>query len=762
MEKAVISYDPAEISPQDFPQAIANLGFQALVEKVELSIKGMTCAACSSRVERKLNSTPGIFQATVNLATERAAIEYNPAQLEPRDLINAIKEAGFEGEEIGEQTIDQEEEKAAEHQRQRNMFIFSAILAFPLLMSMFFDMLSLPGAHYLMNPYFQFVLATPVQIVGGWQFYKGSYHALRGGSANMDVLVAMGTTAAYAYSLFHTFVITGALYYEASAVIITLVLLGRLLEANAKGRTSEAIKSLMGLRPNTARVERDGVEQDIPLDQVLVGDIILVRPGERIPVDGIITEGETTIDESMLTGESIPVEKTVGHEVVGATINKFGAFKFEATKVGKDTALSQIIRIVEEAQGSKAPIQRMADIISAYFVPAVVGIAALTFIIWYLFVDPGNTAQAMRSFVAVLVIACPCALGLATPTSIMVGTGQGAKQGILIRGGEHLEKAHDINVVLLDKTGTITKGTPEVTDVLSLNDGDIDEVLRLAASVEKMSEHPLAQAMVQKIEAEGITPIPPKNFQALPGFGVEADLEDDKVLVGNWKMMEQRGIAHESARELREGLENMGKTAILVAKNTELIGIIAVADTIKDTSKEAVAKLQEMGIEVYMITGDNHATARAIGKEVGITNILAEVLPEHKAAEVEKLKEAGKTVAMVGDGINDAPALVAAHIGIAIGTGTDVAMEAADITLMGGDLKGVAASIALSKATMRNIKQNLFWAFIYNTLGIPLAAMGFLSPVLAGGAMAMSSVSVVSNALRLKTFNPFRIFGTNN
>ncbi|NLC76410.1 MAG: copper-translocating P-type ATPase, partial [Clostridia bacterium] len=602
------------------------------------------------------------------------------------------------------------------------------------------------------------VLATPGQVLGGWQFYRGAYHALKSGSANMDVLVAMGTTAAYGYSLYHTFITAGPLYYEAAAVVITLVLLGKMLENVAKGKTSEAIKSLMSLRPNTARVEREGTEQEIPLEEVQVGDIIIVRPGERVPVDGTIVEGQTTIDESMLTGESIPVEKTVGDQVTGATINKFGAFKFQATKVGNATALSQIIRIVEEAQGSKAPIQRMADVISAYFVPAVVVIALLTFLGWYFLGDPGNTAQAVKSFVAVLVIACPCALGLATPTSIMVGTGQGARQGILIRGGEHLEKAHAINTVLLDKTGTITKGKPEVTDVISLTDRDPGEILRLAASVEKLSEHPLAQAIVEKALEENIQPVSPKDFRALPGFGVEATLETGKVFIGNWKLMEQAGISPAPGKETLARLEQEGKTAMLVALDQELIGVIAVADAIKETSRIAVAKMQEMGIEVYMLTGDNRTTAEAIAKEVGIKHVLAEVLPEHKAQEVEKLKQAGKIVAMVGDGINDAPALAAADIGIAIGTGTDVAMETAQITLMRGDLRGVAASIALSKATIRNIKQNLFWAFIYNTLGIPLAAFGLLSPVIAGGATAMSSVSVVSNALRLRRYNPFQIF----
>ncbi len=758
-EKAHIRFEPKEISEQALIEAIENIGYRVSLDKAELKIKGMTCAACSARVERKLNSTPGVFQATVNLTTEKATIQYNPLQLSVKDLINAITDAGYEAEEDSDSTKDQNAlEQALANKRQKNIFLLSAIFASPLLLGMIFEMLGLAWSHFLMNPYLQFFLATPVQIVGGRQFYKGSYHALKAKSANMDVLVAMGTTAAYGYSLFHTFVTTGALYYEASAVVITLVLLGKMLEANAKGKTSEAIKSLMGLRASTALVERNGKEEVIPIDDVLAGDIIIVRPGEKLPVDGKIIEGNTTIDESMLTGESIPVEKTVGDQVVGATINKFGAFRYQATKVGKDTTLNQIIRIVEEAQGSKAPIQRMADLISAYFVPAVLGIAALTFLGWFFWGDPGNTAKAVRNLVAVLVIACPCALGLATPTSIMVGTGQGAKKGILIKGGEHLEKAHSINTVLLDKTGTITKGEPEVTDILPVGELQPSELLRLAATVEKSSEHPLAQAIVKRAQSDGLELENVKNFKALPGFGVEALYDEKEILLGNWRLLEQRGISFTTENSLKEQLEEEGKTAMLLAVDHQLAGILAVADGLKQTSSEGIAKLKEMGIEVYMITGDNQKTAAAIGEQVGISQVLAEVLPQHKAAEVEKLKQDGKVVAMVGDGINDAPALVAADIGIAIGTGTDVAMEAADITLMRGDLRGVAASIALSRATMRNVKQNLFWAFIYNSLGIPLAALGFLSPILAGAAMALSSVSVVSNALRLKGFDPYKIY----
>ncbi|WP_429088040.1 copper-translocating P-type ATPase [Brassicibacter mesophilus] len=606
------------------------------------------------------------------------------------------------------------------------------------------------GVHSILsNGYFQLILATPVQFIIGHRFYKGAYHSLRSGGANMDVLVAMGTSAAYFYSVYNVIIGVMDYYFEASAVIITLILLGKMLEALAKGRTSEAIKKLMGLQAKTARVIRNGEEKDIPIEDVAVGDIIVVRPGEKIPVDGIVTDGASAVDESMLTGESLPVDKKSGDEIIGATINKFGTFKFKATKVGKDTALAQIIKLVEDAQGSKAPVQRLADKISGVFVPTVVGIALVTFLLWY-FVK-GDFTHALISAVAVLVIACPCALGLATPTAIMVGTGKGAENGILIKGGEHLEKAHQINAIVFDKTGTITKGEPEVTDIISYKE-DENNILRIAAIAEKSSEHPLGQAIVNRAIEQGIKIDESAKFEAIPGHGIYSYIDGRDVYLGNRKLMKDKGIQIDNIEEDISRLEDEGKTAMLISLDGNASGIIAVADTVKESSKEAIERLQKMDIEIYMITGDNKRTANAIAKQVGISNVLAEVLPEHKAENVEKIKKQGKKVGMVGDGINDAPALAAADIGFAIGTGTDVAMEAADITLIKGELTDIVKAIVLSKRTMRTIKQNLFWAFAYNTAGIPLAALGFLSPMIAGAAMAFSSVSVVSNSLRLKRF----------
>ena len=608
-----------------------------------------------------------------------------------------------------------------------------------------------------MQPLVQLLLATPVQFIVGWPFYRGAYNALRNGSANMDVLVALGTSSAYLFSLANMFTGKADLYFETSAVLITLIILGKLLEARAKGQTSAAIKALMGLQAKTARVVREGQELDIPIEDVVVGDVLIVRPGEKIPVDGVIVEGNSTIDESMLTGESLPVDKKTGDEVVGATLNKFGAFKFEARKVGRDTALAQIVRIVEEAQGSKAPIQRFADVVSGYFVPAVVAIAVITFFAWYFVLDQGNFTRALINFTAVMVIACPCALGLATPTSIMVGTGKGAESGILIKGAEHLENAQKLTTIVLDKTGTITKGQPEVTNVIAMTGFSDSTVVQAAASVEKSSEHPLAQAIVKYGQKAGAAVAEVEEFAATPGHGVQGRLDGKIVLVGTNRFMQENNIDLAAASRQKEQLEQQGKTVMLVAIDQVLAGMIAVADTVKETSSQAIAELRLLGIDVWMITGDNDRAAKTIGDSVGIQNVLAEVLPEHKAEKVAALKKEGRIVGMVGDGINDAPALATADVGFAIGTGTDVAIEAADITLMRGDLMGVVAAIRLSKATMRNIKQNLFWALFYNALGIPIAAAGFLSPILAGGAMAFSSVSVVTNALRLRRFKPYEV-----
>ncbi len=714
--------------------------------KTKLQVEGMNCAACSARIEKLISKMDGVESATVNLMAKKAIIEHDPEKATVGEFIEKIEQAGFKAKEEVVRDIDREkQEREKELKGLKNMFVFSAIFALPLFSAMFFHM---AGIHTILgNGYFQLALATPVQLIAGARFYKDAYKSLRGGGANMDVLIAMGTSAAFLYSLYHTLIGVNEYYYEASAMIITLILLGKYLEAIAKGKTSEAIKKLMGLQAKTARVIRDEQEMDIPMDEVLVGDIIIVRPGEKIPVDGIVTEGQSTIDESMLTGESVPVDKTLGDEVIGATINKQGAFKFKATKVGADTALSQIIKLVEDAQGSKAPVQRLADQISGVFVPIVLVIALLTFLIWNF--GFGDFNQGLISAVAVLVIACPCALGLATPTAIMVGTGKGAENGILIKGGEHLEKAHKLDIVVLDKTGTITKGQPEVTDIITL-DYTEGEILRFAAIAEKSSEHPLGQSIVLYAKNKSIDLPDPESFTSITGHGIYAKIDNKEIYIGNRKLMNEKDIVISSIEETLIRLENDGKTAMILGVDGKLAGIIAVADTVKDSSKEAIDQLKAMDIEIYMITGDNKRTAQAIAKQVGITNILAEVLPEDKALQVELLKKEGKIVGMVGDGINDAPALAIADIGFAIGTGTDVAMEAADITLIKGDLREIPTAILLSKRTMRTIKQNLFWAFGYNIVGIPIAALGLLNPMIAGAAMAFSSVSVLSNSLRLK------------
>lgn len=747
-QNATVEFDKDKLSVDDIVKTIEKTGYEVPLTKKTLIVEGMTCAACSARVEKVLNRLEGIKRATVNLSTNKAIVEFPSGAVEDEDLIKAIEKAGYKAEIEVERDGDREKElREKEIRSLKRSFIISAILSLPLFSAMFFHMAGIDNI--LSNGYFQLLLATPVQFIIGYRFYKGAFNSLRGGGANMDVLVAMGTSAAYFYSIYNLIVGVPEYYFEASAVIITLILLGKTFEAVAKGKTSEAIKKLMGLQPKTARVIKDGVEMDIPIEEVTIGDIIVVRPGERIPVDGIIVEGNSSVDESMITGESIPIDKTVGDEVIGATINKFGSFKFQASKVGKDTVLAQIVKLVEEAQGSKAPVQRLADKISGIFVPIVVAIAVITFLGFYLIKGDFNTG--LINAVAVLVIACPCALGLATPTAIMVGTGKGAENGILIKSGEHLERAHKMDTIVLDKTGTITKGEPEVTDIITFNGVDRDELLRIAASVEKVSEHPLGQAIVRKGEEELLIIKAPESFEAIPGKGLKARLEGKEVYIGNRKLMEEAGISIGGAEELSR-LETEGKTAMLVGIDGSISGIIAVADQIKDSSKKAIEELKNMGLEVYMITGDNQRTAKAIAEEVGIKNVLAEVLPENKAEVVEAIKAEGKLVGMVGDGINDAPALVAADVGFAIGTGTDVAMEAADITLMRGDLMSIVTAIRLSHRTMKTIKQNLFWAFFYNSIGIPFAALGFLNPMIAGGAMAFSSVSVVTNSLRLRKF----------
>ena len=759
VEKASVTYNSKQLTLMEIAEKIEGLGYQVIKDKAELKITGMSCAACSGRIEKALNKMPGVYNAVVNLVMEKATLEYDANELSLKDIIGKIENLGYGARNVNEKTeVDTERQaRHAEIAHQRFRLLISVVFSIPLLLAMVFHMSGTGGslAHYLMNPYLQWLLATPVQFVAGWQFYRGAYLALKNGSANMDVLVVLGTSAAYFYSIFTIIAQRSELYFETSAILITLIIVGKLLEATAKGRTSEAIKALMGLQAKTAKVLRDGQEMDVPVEDVVTGDTVIVRPGEKIPVDGVIEEGHSTVDESMLTGESLPVDKKVGDPVTGATINKFGTFKFTATKVGKDTALAQIVRVVEAAQGSKAPIQRFADVVSGYFVPVVVGLAVLTFAVWYFFLDAGNFSRALVNFTAVMVIACPCALGLATPTSIMVGTGKGAENGILIKGAEHLENAHRLTTIVLDKTGTITKGQPEVTDMIALEGYEQTQLLTMAVSAEKNSEHPLAEAIVKYGKERGVPFTDAETFEAIPGHGVAIQSGGKQILVGTRKLLQDHQVEFQHVVKDMEALEMQGKTVMLIAVDRKLAGLLAVADTVKETSAQAIAGLKQLGIDVWMITGDNERAAKAIAETVGIDHVIAEVLPEHKAEKVQSLKQQGRVVAMVGDGINDAPALATADVGFAIGTGTDVAMEAADITLMRGDLNGLVAAIKLSKATMRNIKQNLFWALLYNSLGIPVAASGFLSPVLAGAAMAFSSVSVVTNALRLKRFKPF-------
>ncbi|PDZ77291.1 heavy metal translocating P-type ATPase [Bacillus cereus] len=759
LEKTKIMYDPTKTNPQQFKEKVESLGYGIVSDKAEFTVSGMTCAACANRVEKRLNKLDGVNKATVNFALELATVDFNPDEVNVNEMKSAITKLGYKLEVKPDDQDASTDHRLQEIERQKKKFIISFILSFPLLWAMvshfsFTSFIYLPDM--LMNPWVQLALATPVQFIIGGQFYVGAYKALRNKSANMDVLVALGTSAAYFYSVYLSIQSIGSskhmtdLYFETSAVLITLIILGKLFEAKAKGRSSEAIKKLMGLQAKTATVVRDGTEIKILIEEVVAGDIVYVKPGEKIPVDGEIVEGKSAIDESMLTGESIPVDKSIGDVVIGSTINKNGFLKVKATKVGRDTALAQIIKVVEEAQGSKAPIQRVADQISGIFVPVVVVIAIITFAVWMIFVTPGDFGGALEKMIAVLVIACPCALGLATPTSIMAGSGRSAEYGILFKGGEHLEATHRLDTVILDKTGTVTNGKPVLTDVIVADGFNENELLRLVGAAERNSEHPLAEAIVEGIKEKKIDIPSSETFEAIPGFGIESVVEGKHLLIGTRRLMKKFNIDIEEVSKSMEALEREGKTAMLIAIDKEYAGIVAVADTVKDTSKAAIARLKKMVLDVVMITGDNTQTAQAIAKQVGIDHVIAEVLPEGKAEEVKKLQANGKKVAMVGDGINDAPALATANIGMAIGTGTDVAMEAADITLIRGDLNSIADAIFMSKMTIRNIKQNLFWALAYNALGIPIAALGFLAPWVAGAAMAFSSVSVVLNALRLQ------------
>lgn len=756
LEKAKVTFDEEKAKPADIVEKIEKLGYGVRTKRLDADIIGMTCASCASRIEKGLNRMAGVVSAQVNLATESGTVIFQPGIVDPDAIYNRVKKLGYKAVPKKEQASD---EKERELKRKLWKLILSSVLSLPLLYTMLahlpFDT-GLPMPHLLMNPWFQLAVAGIVQFYIGGPFYVSGTKALINKSANMDVLVALGTSAAYFYSVVETFRYQFAglagpdLYFETSALLITLVLLGKYFESRAKRRTTAAITELMDLQAKEATLIENGRERRVAIDQVAVGDVLRVRPGEKIPVDGIVIDGQSSVDESMITGESIPVEKGKDDRVIGATVNTNGTLTMKAEKVGKDTALAAIVKIVEEAQGSKAPIQRLADSISGIFVPIVIGIALLAFLIWILFVTPGAFAPSLVAAISVLVIACPCALGLATPTSIMVGTGKGAEHGILFKGGEYLETTQELQAILFDKTGTITNGKPEVTDVIPLNEADRDEWVALAAAAESASEHPLAQAIVACGRQKNLDFSSPDQFKAVAGYGIKATVSGRKVAIGTRRLMEEEGVAYADSEQRMEQLESDGKTAMFVAADGTLQGIIAVADTIKPSSKQAIEELKSRGLSVYMITGDNERTAQAIARQAGIDHVFSEVLPEEKAAKVKMLQQQGLKVAMVGDGINDAPALATADIGMAIGTGTDVAIEAADITLVGGDLLHIPKAIDLSRKTMRNIRQNLFWALFYNSVGIPVAAFGLLAPWIAGAAMAFSSVSVVANSLRLK------------
>jgi Cu+-exporting ATPase len=774
-EKLTLEYDEKKVTEEAIQKAVDKAGYKAITDAVSktLNIEGMTCASCARAVERATGKLDGVSSANVNLATEKLTVTYEPSKLRISDIKNAVEKAGYK---TVEENIVVDEDRDSKAKEQRSLwlrFIISLIATIPLLYISMGHMVGLPLPEFIdpmMNPaafaIAQLILTIPVVAVG-YRYYIVGFRTLIKGSPNMDSLIAIGTSAAVLYGIFALIQILQGkteyameLYFESAAVILTLITLGKYFETVSKGKTSEAIKKLMGLAPKTATIIKDDREIEIPIDEVEVGDIIVVKPGEKMPVDGIVVSGTTSVDESMLTGESIPVEKHTGDNVIGASINKNGSIHYKATRVGKDTALAQIIKLVENAQGSKAPIAKLADIISGYFVPIVIILSILSGLAWF-FIGGESATFALTIFISVLVIACPCALGLATPTAIMVGTGKGAENGVLIKSGGALEIAHTIDTVVLDKTGTITEGKPKVTDIITAENIREEELLILSASAEKGSEHPLGEAIVEHAEKMSLQTVKASEFKAIPGHGIEVAIEGKLMLLGNRKLMVERNISLESFEDSSDRLANEGKTPMYIAIDGSLAGIIAVADTVKDTSKRAVESLHKMGIKVAMITGDNERTAQAIARQVGIDRVLSEVLPEDKAKEVKKLQSEGKKVAMVGDGINDAPALAQADIGIAIGSGTDVAMESADIVLMRSDLMDVPTAIQLSRSTIRNIKQNLFWAFAYNTIGIPIA-MGILhifggpllSPMFAGAAMSLSSVSVVTNALRLKRFKP--------
>ena len=754
-EKASVSFNEEKTNVTSLQERIRTLGYDVLKEEVDLNIIGMTCAACSTRIEKGLSRMEGVQSASVNLALETGRVSYDPTILSSDDFIKKVQSLGYDAELKNEQKGEKVDHRKVEIKKKTRLFLISALLSLPLLWTMvahfaFTSWMYVP--EFLMNPFVQWSLATPVQFWIGWTFYKGAYFALRNKSANMDVLVALGTSAAYFYSVYlvltnleHIGSHSVGLYFETSAVLITLIILGKVFEARAKGRSSDAIQKLMKLQPKMALVERDGTMHEIPIDDVRIGDILMIKPGSSIPVDAEVISGNSAVDESMLTGESLPVDKAMGDVVYAATVNANGTLRVKAQNIGKDTVLSNIIRVVEEAQGSKAPIQRLADQISGIFVPIVVGIAILTFIVWYFVVSPGDFANALESTIAVLVIACPCALGLATPTSIMAGSGRAAELGVLFKTAESMENTKHIDTIVLDKTGTITNGRPEVTEFVVAEGFEHDRIVSLAAAAESQSEHPVATAITaygdnRKFSVE--------SFEAIPGHGIRAVVDGQNVLIGTRKLLNESKVSFNETEA--SDLESQGKTVMFIAVEGKYAGLIAVADTVKDSSATAISEMKKLGLQVVMLTGDQERTARAIAKQVGIDEVFAGVLPAEKANVVAKLKADGRRVAMAGDGLNDAPALATADVGMAMGTGTAVAMEAADITLMQGDLMRVVDAIQMSRLTVRNIKQNLFWALAYNAVGIPIAAAGFLAPWLAGAAMAFSSVSVVLNALRLQ------------
>lgn len=772
-ERATISYDPEKVDIERIKKTVKDAGYDVVLNMVTISVGGMSCASCANTIEGALLSIDGVQAASMNLASDKVTITYDPRVVRIPDLKRAIRDSGYEV--IEAESVDTEKkERIKEMESKKRLLVFSLSLSIPtLVLAMAMMFTDLGKIQFFMDNgnYVLLILATPVQFIAGYHFYVNAYKAARHRTTNMDTLIAVGTSAAYFYSLAVVF-LPGAVafqdtYFDSSAMIITLILFGKYLEAKAKGSTSEAIRKLIDLQPKMARRIINGIETDVPVEELDVSDLFVVRPGERIPTDGAVIDGSSAVDESMLTGESIPVEKSEGSEVIGGSINKNGLLTIRVTRIGKDTTLAQIVRLVEEAQGSKAPVQRLADKVAAVFVPIVIVIAVVTFLFWYLAgYNLFNSMPAPRfvfsltAFISVLVIACPCALGLATPTAIMVGTGKGAENGILIKNGEALERAGKVEVIVFDKTGTLTKGEPDVTDVIPIASSE-NEVLFFAASVEKGSEHPLAKAIVRKAEHLRIEMENPSDFENLPGRGVRARVGESIVLLGNRALMQESQIDTKAHEEDIQSIEEQGRTAMLLAKDLQLIGIIGVADVVKQTSAVAIAELKRMNIEVVMLTGDNHRTASVIAKELGIDRVLSEVLPEDKAKEIAKLQAEGKVVAMVGDGVNDAPALVKADVGIAIGSGTDVAIESGSIVLIKNDIRDVVAAIQLSKRTMQKIRQNLFWAFGYNTAGIPLAAglifpifNVLLPPIVAAGAMALSSVSVVSNAALLKRYTP--------